>query len=142
MAPGHSKEVARLSEQDAAAIRAPTDAHLQAVLDHDPEAFLATCTDDIHFFPPDQPKVSGQDACLDYMKAFPTPTTFTAEVQDVEGQGDMAYSRGTSKGSPFSGGLPIHAQCCLPTDFTSGEAYEKHGGATHFISVSILPLAR
>ena len=89
-----SSHTARLSEQDAAAIRALTDAHLQAVLNHDPEAFLVTCTDAIHIFPPDQQGVSGRDACLDYMKAFPTPTTFTAEVQDVEGQGDMAYSRG------------------------------------------------
>ena len=85
---------ATLSEKDAAAIRRLTDVHLKAVLDHDPEAFLKTCTDDIHFFPPDQPAVSGRDACRAYLADFPTPKTFTAKVRDVEGEGDLAYSRG------------------------------------------------
>jgi ketosteroid isomerase-like protein len=82
------------STQDAEAIRALTDAHCAAVLAHDPDAFLATCTDDIHFFPPDQVAVSGHEACRAYLEEFPTPATFTPSVQDVEGAGDLAFSRG------------------------------------------------
>jgi len=84
----------QFSTQDAEAIRALTDAHCAAVLAHDPDAFLATCTDDIHFFPPDQAAVSGREACRAYMEDFPTPATFTPVVQDVEGAGDLAFSRG------------------------------------------------
>ena len=85
---------AKLPERDAAAIRALTDAHLQAILKHDANAFLATCTDDIQFFPPGQSAVAGPAACRTFLEEFPTPTTFTSDVKDVEGVGDLAYSRG------------------------------------------------
>ena len=84
-----------LSENDAAAIRGLTDAHLEAILAHDPDAFLRTCTDDIQFFPPDVATVSGQEACRAYLDDFPTPKTFTAEgIQNLEGVGDLAYWQG------------------------------------------------
>ena len=55
------------TEQDAAAIRGLTDAHLEAVLDHDPDAFLATCSGDIVFLPPEQPPLEGQSACRAFL---------------------------------------------------------------------------
>ncbi len=84
----------KISEEDVAAIQGLTDTHVKAILDHDPESWLATCTDDIHLFPPDQATVSGRDECRAYLEDFPTPITFTADVKDIEGEGDLAYTRG------------------------------------------------
>ncbi len=87
------------SEIDAAAIRAMTDTHLDAILCNDPDAFLSTCTDDIQFFPPDVSPVLGREACRAYLKDFPTPQTFTAEMRSLEGEGDLAYSQGQALAS-------------------------------------------
>ena len=84
----------RFTDQDAAAIRAMTDTHVRAVLDHDPDAFLSTCADDITLIPPEEPALHGREACRAYLENFPTPSTFTAEFDDVEGEGDLAFSRG------------------------------------------------
>ena len=82
------------SEHDAAAIRAMTDTHLEAIINNDPDAFLSTCTDDIQLFPPDVAAVSGQEACRAYLVDFPAPKTFTAEIGDIDGESDLAYARG------------------------------------------------
>ncbi|HUF08740.1 MAG TPA: nuclear transport factor 2 family protein [Rhodothermales bacterium] len=89
-----SNKTEKFTEQDAAAIRSITDVHLQAVREHDPEAFLATCTDDIVFLPPDHAAVEGRRACRDYLEGFPTPSTFAAKFDDIEGGNDLAFSRG------------------------------------------------
>ncbi len=89
-----SSETESFTDQDAAAIRAMTDTHLRAVLDHDPDAFLATCADDITLIPPEQPALVGLTACRTFLEEFPTPTTFTAEFDDVEGEGGLAFTRG------------------------------------------------
>ena len=91
-----SSETQKFTDQDAAAIRAMTDKHLQAILDHDPDAFLATCTDNITLLPPEQPAINGKSACRTYLEEFPTPSTFTAEIDDVDGEGDLAFSRGSA----------------------------------------------
>ncbi len=89
-----SSETQQFTDQDAAAIRTITDTHLQSILDHNPDAFMATCTDEIVFLPPEQPPLVGKTACRAFLDDFPTPTTFTAEFDDVDGQGDLAFSRG------------------------------------------------
>ena len=83
-----------LTEQDVETIRGLADKHFKAVLDHDLDAFLSTCTDDIIFLPPDQAVVEGRDACRAFLDEFPQPETFVGNVIDVEGQGDLAFSRG------------------------------------------------
>ena len=87
------------TNRDEEAVRALTDAHCAAMLAHDPDAFLATCTEDIHFFPPDRATVAGPEACRAYLEEFPTPETFTTVVHDVEGTGDLAFSRGQATAS-------------------------------------------
>jgi uncharacterized protein (TIGR02246 family) len=91
-----STQSQRFTDQDAAAIRAMTEIHVRAVLDHDPSAFLAACTDDITFVPPEQPVFAGREACRSFLEDFPKPTTFMAQIHDVEGDGSLAYSRGTA----------------------------------------------
>ena len=34
------------------------------------------------------------EQCRAFLDDFPTPTTFTTEFDDVDGQGDLAFSRG------------------------------------------------
>jgi len=41
--------------------------------------------------PPNQPAVSGRDAVLAWMKAYPPITAFDAGVDEVGGAGDVAY---------------------------------------------------
>jgi uncharacterized protein (TIGR02246 family) len=84
------------TDQDVAAVRALTEIHVRAVLDHDPSAFLATCTDDITFVPPAQPIFAGREACRSFLEEFPKPASFTAEIVDVEGDGNLAFTRGTA----------------------------------------------
>lgn len=84
------------TERDRAAIREMIDIHIQSLLDHDPGAFLATCTDDITFLPPELPPLVGQDACRAFLEEFPTPATFTSKIDDVEGDGDLAFARGSA----------------------------------------------
>lgn len=92
------------TDQDAATIRGLTEVHLQAVREHDPDAFLATCADDVIFLPPDQGPVEGRQACRAYLEDFPTPSAFTAEFDDVEGENDLAFSRGRAT-AQFDDGL-------------------------------------
>ena len=91
-----SSESHVFNDQDAAAIRALTDIHVRAVLDHDPNAFLAACTEDITLIPPEQPAFAGREACRSFLQDFPKPTTFTAKIDDVEGQGRLGFSRGSA----------------------------------------------
>lgn len=91
-----SNETDTFTDRDTEEIRAITHRHIQAVLDHDPEAFMATCADDIALLPPGSEPVVGQAAGHAYMESFPTPTKFTAEFADIEGQGDLAFSRGSA----------------------------------------------
>lgn len=85
--------------RDDAAIRAMVDTHLRSILAHDPDAFLATCTDDIIFMPPEQPPVVGKEGCRGFLKDFPVPEAFTSEIADVEGTGDLAFARGSATAS-------------------------------------------
>ncbi len=87
-----------LTEQDIAAIRDITDTGIQGVLDHDSATFMATCADDIIFLPPEQEPVEGRAACKQFLDDFPQPTTFTSTIEDVDGCGDLAFSRGTATG--------------------------------------------
>lgn len=88
--------MADFSERDAAAIREMVDTHIQSILDHNPDGFLATCTDDITFLPPELPPLVGREACRAFLEDFPTPATFTSKIEDVEGNGDLAFARGSA----------------------------------------------
>jgi uncharacterized protein (TIGR02246 family) len=91
-----SSQSHRFTDQDAAAIREMTAIQVRAVLDHDSSAYLATCTDDVIFIPPEQPAFAGREACRSFLEDFPKPESFTAQVDDVEGDGNLASSRGTA----------------------------------------------
>jgi len=85
----------KIAESDEQAIRSISDAHVRAVLEHNPDAYLESCTDDLTFLPPGLPALAGQSACREFLDAFPKPSEFVAEVHEILGQGDLAYSYGS-----------------------------------------------
>lgn len=84
-----------LSEKDVAAINTATEHALQALRDHDPDAYLKNCTDDLVFLPPGQSNVVGSAAARVFLDGFPTPQSATYQFEEVEGSGDLAFARGT-----------------------------------------------
>ena len=94
---------AALAPADTAAIAALSDVHGQALVNHDPAAFMATCTDDVIFMPPGEEPVVGRAACLAWLDGFPRATAFTVHVEEVQGGGDLAVSRGHAIGSMEDG---------------------------------------
>jgi uncharacterized protein (TIGR02246 family) len=87
------------TEQDATQLRSMVDTHRRAILDHDAEAFLATCAEEIVFLPPGEAPLIGKSACRAFLEAFPTPTSFSAEVADADGDGDLAFTSGRVTGT-------------------------------------------
>lgn len=82
---------------DEAAIRALSDVHERGLLAHDPDLYLSACTDDITFVPPDGEAVSGREAARAYLEDFPQIESMKHTVEEVEGSGDLAFSRGTAR---------------------------------------------
>ena len=90
-----TQEAGPLSDEDVAAISGLSDIHSQVGLAGDWAGWVATCTDDVVLMPPDQPIVQGRDAALAFLEGFPTLTEFGIAVEQVDGRGDLAVSRGT-----------------------------------------------
>lgn len=84
-----------LSKQDVAAINATTEHCLQALRDHDPDAYLRNCTGDLVFLPPGQANVVGSDAARAFLDGFPIPKSVSYQYDEVDGSGDMAFARGS-----------------------------------------------
>ena len=96
-------ETSAISEQDVSAIKSITDVHRRALIAHDPDAFIATCAEDIVFTPPNEAPVVGQAACRAWLEAFPRASEMTVGVQEVEGRADLAFSRGEAVGTMEDG---------------------------------------
>jgi ketosteroid isomerase-like protein len=85
------------TEADTTAIRALSDVHVRGLLHHDPKEFLSACTDDIMFIPPEGSSISGQTAAHAYLDAFPRLASMSVDVEEVEGSGPIAFSRGSAR---------------------------------------------
>ena len=92
-----SSDAAALSEADAAAVKAQTDAFTKSIMAKDWTAFGQTLHPDYISYPPNQPPVRGRDANIEYAKTFPTVTAFTVDLPELGGTGDVAYGSGTYK---------------------------------------------
>lgn len=86
---------AALSEQDMAAIRTMVDSYGPKVTAHDWDGLLAYYADGAVRMPPDKPMIQGKDAIRQSMEAMPAVTNLAIMVQVIDGQGDLAYARGT-----------------------------------------------
>jgi len=86
---------AALSEQDMAAIRGMLDNYGATVTAKDWDTYVGYYADDAVRMPPDQPMIQGKAAIRAMAEALPAVTNLTLAVQRIDGQGDLAYARGS-----------------------------------------------
>ena len=86
---------AGLSEADRTAIRQVLQNDLKLSITNDWKGDLALFTDDAISMPPNQAAVQGKTAILTWEEAFPPISNFQEQSLELEGQGDLAYDRGT-----------------------------------------------
>lgn len=90
------QEAGPLSGADVAAIRGVVDALREANLAGDWDAAAALFADDAVFMMPDRPALEGKAAWRASVAAMqPTVHALTVQVAEIEGRGDLAYTRGT-----------------------------------------------
>jgi ketosteroid isomerase-like protein len=83
------------TDADVAAIRAQTDAYVQAALARDFAAWGGTLSEDVIVLPPNMEPLTGREAAVAWISTFPPLTTFTVNVEEVTGSGNLAFARGT-----------------------------------------------
>ena len=86
---------APLTDADRNGIRAVVANFDKAVLAGDWPAVVSVYAEDGILLPPNMPAVQGRAAIQSFFGAFPKLTAFKQSVIEVEGQGDLAYPRGT-----------------------------------------------
>jgi ketosteroid isomerase-like protein len=84
-----------LSEADRAAIRQADANDMKLMNAKDWKGDLALYTDDAIQLPPNQTAVQGKAAMQAWLEAFPPFSNFKEESLEIQGQGDLAYDRGT-----------------------------------------------
>jgi len=90
-----TKPKSALSDADVAAIRTNIDAYVKALLASDWDAWGKTLLPDVVVMPPNHAPLVGRDAAVAYIKTFPKLTALTPHPDEVTGEGDLAYVRGT-----------------------------------------------
>jgi ketosteroid isomerase-like protein len=84
-----------LSEADRAAIRQADANDMKLMNAKDWKGDLALYTDDAIQLLPNQAAVQGKAAMQAWLEAFPPFSDFKEESLEIQGQGDLAYDRGT-----------------------------------------------
>jgi ketosteroid isomerase-like protein len=90
-----AKPKSSLTDADVTAIRTNIDAYVKALLASDWDAWGKTLQPDAVVMPPNHAPVVGRDAAVEYIKTFPKLTALTPHPDEVTGEGDLAYVRGT-----------------------------------------------
>ncbi len=92
-------EVGALSDEDVAAIKTVYDDYEQALLAGGTEATLEFYTEDITVIMEKGVRFKGQGALKEALKAygevFPTVTAFNQTLEEIDGQGNLAFAWGT-----------------------------------------------
>ena len=96
-----------LSENDIATIRGISQIHAEKQLAQDWDGWMATCAKDVTFLPPDSPKIEGWEAAREWIESFPVAREVSWTVESVEGNGDIATSRGFGPMTLEIGGNPV-----------------------------------
>jgi ketosteroid isomerase-like protein len=89
------QQPAGLSGADRAAIRLADENDMKLTNAKDWKGDLALYTDDAIQLPPNQAAVQGKAAMQAWLEAFPPFSNFQEQSLEIEGQGDLAYDRGT-----------------------------------------------
>ena len=85
----------QLSDADKKGIQDVTDRWLKAMENNDSTAVAALYTEDAMLLPPNAPVVKGRAGIRHYLGQFPKITSFKAPLEEIDGNGDIAYTRGT-----------------------------------------------
>lgn len=85
-----------LSEADISAIQAASDEWVATYNANDWEALGQLFAEDASMMPPNSPAVVGRDAIAAWEAEYETGFQIAFDVQEVEGEGDIAYVRGRS----------------------------------------------
>ena len=93
---GCSNTPAKFTDADRATIRANIDSFTAAVSRHDFAAAASAYAEDGISMPPNAPIVQGRAAIQKSLESFGTPLKFTQPINEVEGEGGLAYARGTT----------------------------------------------
>jgi len=86
---------AGLYETDRTAIRQVLEKDLKLSAANDWKGDVALFTEDAISMPPNQAAVQGKAAILAWEESFPPISNFQEQSVELEGQGDLAYDRGT-----------------------------------------------
>jgi len=84
-----------LTDADRNAIRTVVANFDKAVLAGEWPAVVSVYAEDGMLLPPNGPAVQGRAAIRKFFDGFPKITVFRQSVVEIEGQGDLAYPRGT-----------------------------------------------
>ena len=84
-----------LSEADRTAIRQADETDMKMTNAKDWKGDLALYSEDAILLPPNQAAVQGKAAIQAWDEAFPPFSNFQEQSLEIEGQGDLAYDRGT-----------------------------------------------
>jgi uncharacterized protein (TIGR02246 family) len=87
--------LAQLSDADRKGIQEVTDKWLKAMTSGDSAGVAAQYTEDAMLLPPNEPIVKGRAAIQHYLGQFPKITSFKAPLTEIDGSGNLAYTRGT-----------------------------------------------
>jgi uncharacterized protein (TIGR02246 family) len=99
---------AGLSEADRTAIRQVDENYAKLVNAKDFKGVAALYAEDAIELPPNQAAVQGSAAIQASLEGFPPVSSFQVEILEIEGRGDLAYTRGTySMTLTPAGGPPI-----------------------------------
>jgi uncharacterized protein (TIGR02246 family) len=85
----------QLTDADRKGIQAVTDRWLDAMRKNDSTAVAATYTEDAMLLPPNAPVVKGRTEIRHFVGQFPKITSFNIKLTEMEGDGNLAYTRGT-----------------------------------------------
>ena len=84
-----------LSEQDLFAVRSIASKDSALVMNRNWDALAAEYASDAVRMPPNQPAVMGRDAIRRWLNQLPPIANFSFHLDDVEGDGSIAYLRGS-----------------------------------------------
>jgi len=96
---------AGLSEADRTAIRQGDENYAKLVNARDFKGVAALYAEDAIVLAPNQAAVQGRAAIQAALEAFPPISNFQVQILEIEGQGDLAYSRGSASMTLTPAGL-------------------------------------
>ena len=94
-----------LTEADVAEVHRMFEPHREAILSRDFDALLTLYTEDAVVLAPHSPPLVGRDAIKAWAASGPIIKSFEWTVEEIVGQGDMAFVRGRYKMSMEMVGL-------------------------------------